>query len=69
MLKDSWRRALCSGCIAHSQAALNKLYQPRKFVLAGRYGQMMCVLFYSIVFVSAAPALFPIAATYAVGIP
>jgi hypothetical protein len=53
---------LFTGCCAHSQRALNKLYQPSKFELSQRYGQIMCVMFYTIIFFAAAPPLFPFAA-------
>jgi len=50
------RRAICG---RHWLKGLNKLYQPTKFVLSRRYGQMMCVVFYTIVFCSAAPMVEP----------
>ena len=57
-LIGSLRRRLFTGCVAHSQGALNKLYKPPKFELAQRYGQIMCALFYTITFFAAAPILF-----------
>jgi len=52
----------CFSRSAHSQRKLNHLYKPLKFILAERYGQVLCALFYTIVFSFAAPPLFPIAA-------
>lgn len=51
-----------TGCCAHSQRALNKLYKPTKFELSQRYGQIICALFYTVIFFAAAPPLFPFAA-------
>ena len=50
------------GCCAPSQKKLNEIYTPAEFSLAKRYGQMLCGLFYSIVFLCAAPPLAPAAA-------
>lgn len=50
------------GCCAHSQKKLNELYSPAVFSLAKRYGQMLCGLFYTIIFLCAAPPLAPAAA-------
>ena len=50
------------GCCAPSQKKLNELYTPAEFSLAKRYGQMLCGLFYSIIFLCAAPPLAPAAA-------
>lgn len=55
------RRTL-TGCCAHSQRALNKLHMPPKFELSQRYGQILCVMFYTMIFFAAAPPLFPLAA-------
>jgi hypothetical protein len=38
----------CRGQCASSQLALNRLYRPAAFELSQRYGQMMCVLFYTV---------------------
>ena len=48
-----------TGCCAHSQKKLNEMYVPSEFSLAKRYGQMLCALFYTIIFLSAAPPLIP----------
>ena len=50
------------GCCAPSQKKLNEIYTPAEFSLAKRYGQMLCGLFYSIIFLCAAPPLAPAAA-------
>jgi DNA-directed RNA polymerase II subunit RPB7 len=51
-----------TGCCAPSQKKLNEIYAPAEFSLARRYGQMLCGLFYTIVFLCAAPPLAPLAA-------
>jgi len=65
---DEWTSVSpwCQAGCARSQLALNRLYTPEPFELSQRYGQMMCVLFYTIIFFVAAPPLFPIAALYAI---
>lgn len=60
-IQASMSRALF-GCCAHSQKKLNAIYVPAEFSLAKRYGQMLCGLFYSIIFLCAAPPLAPAAA-------